>query len=163
MIEKSKKGESSVKKWNKKKAAALLFAGVALVAAVLLLAPRLLPEKTRYTPEEKQRLEILRERVPDFFGLDTEAGLKIYANERYQDKHVIAFFSGDAPGPDRDELLYHGLRGVTPEDARLILSTYDLSGVKITVIPVRGPLYSSYHGSDDATYVRQIRKLLDLE
>lgn len=107
--------------------------------------------------EAEERLEELREKAPEYFGLDTSNGLNVYVWQMARGSFSFCL----KPGGEHkwEELL--SAYGVGSADMRLILSTYDIPDEDITVIPYHNPI-SSYYYRIDSYYVPGVRKMLGL-
>lgn len=94
----------------------------------------------------KGDLDELRNSHPHFFDLPTEDGLAVYMwKTSMYSYHTCYLATMDTSGVDRP-LTFDS--GVSIKEMRNILSTYDISNEKITVIPINHP---DYHLSIDIT------------
>ena len=108
--------------------------------------------------QNNSRLDELRQKYPQYFGLDTTNGLYIYVSEFAKDLYKCQLLSG------REDFHYstediHTEGGATLEEMKAILSTYDISSDNIYVIPYVNPLSSYYYEIDDE-YFKSLKALL---
>ncbi len=108
-------------------------------------------------PDNDLSIEKLKEKYPDYFALDTTDGIYIYVSEFAQGSYKCQLLSGrdDFHYPDSD---IHTEIGATLEETKAILSSYNLSGDKLYVIPYRNMLSSYYYKIDDE-YLENLKKL----
>lgn len=112
------------------------------------------PEKTDdniVTSDED--LAALRAKYPEYFGLDTESGLKVFVAEFACDSFSCTLLSGK----DKDKTLLDisTMPGMTVGEMLSVLLTYDIPSEKIEVIPYVNPL-SSYAYNIDALYTSYV-------
>lgn len=112
------------------------------------------PEKTDdniVTSDED--LAALKAKYPEYFGLDTESGLKVFVCEFACDSFSCTLLSGK--DKDKSLLDISTMRGTTVGEMLSILLTYDIPSEKIEVIPYVNPL-SSYAYTIDALYTSYV-------
>lgn len=83
----------------------------------------------------------LREVYPEYFDLTTDKGLEVYVWQMARDSYSF----GVLPGTNREktgEELWN-LKGVSADEMKIILSTYDIDGENIIIMPFQMPV-SSY-------------------
>ena len=87
--------------------------------------------------------EYLRERNPEYFGLDDSKGLDVYVWQMAKNSYSFGLLPHDEQGRDwlAHELL--NLRGTSAEEMSVILSTYNIDENDIYIIPWQNPI-SSY-------------------
>lgn len=85
--------------------------------------------------------DALRESYPEYFDLPTAKGLEVYVWQMAQGSYSFGVLPGTNREKTFEELM--NLKGVSAEDMRQILSSYDLDREDIIVIPYQNPL-SSY-------------------
>ncbi len=98
-------------------------------------------------------LAALRAKYPEYFGLDTESGLKVFVAEFACDSFSCTLLSGK----DKDKTLLDisTMPGMTVGEMLSVLLTYDIPSEKIEVIPYVNPL-SSYAYNIDALYTSYV-------
>ena len=118
--------------------------------------------------------DYLRERYPEYFGLDDSKGLDVYVWQMAKNHYSFGLLPHDEQGRDwlAHELL--NLRGTSAEEMSVILSTYNIDENDIYIIPWQNPV-SSYLGewqiivegedTDDLNakrqaYIEHIRQML---
>ncbi len=101
----------------------------------------------------EEDLAALRTKYPEYFGLDTESGLKVFVAEFACDYFSCTLLSGK----DKNKSLMDisTMRGTTVGEMLTILSDYDIPTEKIEVIPYVNPL-SSYAYTIDALYTSYV-------
>lgn len=110
----------------------------------------------------RQKISDLRQKYPEYFDLDCKKGLKVYVWQMSGDSYSCALISG---ADERSELEIGGMKGVTIEEMRMILSTYyeardcNIEPEQIEVVPFQNPI-SSYAYEIDETYTGRVRWLL---
>lgn len=110
----------------------------------------------------RQKISDLRQKYPEYFDLDCKKGLKVYVWQMSGDSYSCALISG---ADERSELEIGGMKGVTIEEMRLILSTYyeardcEIEPEQVEVVPFRNPLSSYWYEIDDA-YKGMVRWLI---
>ncbi len=106
---------------------------------------------------ERREITALRSQYPEYFGLDTSKGLKVYVWQMAESDYSCALLSGT---DERSEIEI-GLqcKGTTIEQMRLILSTYGLEEKDIEIVPFENPI-SSYAYEIDKMYTAQVTWLL---
>ncbi len=94
-------------------------------------------------PSDAELLADLRKKVPEYFDLDTFKGLEVYVWQM----NAYSYSFGVLPGTNRNKTLEElaGLKGISAEEMRAILSTYDIPKENIAVIAWQNPI-SSYIG-----------------
>ena len=90
-----------------------------------------------------ERQLALKDIYPEYFGLSTEKGLKVYVWQMAYNDYSCGLISGNDNPDNYFELM--DLKGTTLNDMRDILSTYDIERRNITVILWQNPV-SSYIG-----------------
>ena len=105
---------------------------------------------------EQEEIASLRRDYPEYFGLDTSKGLKVYVWQMAESSYSCALISGT---DERSEIEIGMMKGVTIEQMRLILSTYGLEEKEIEVVPFHNPI-SSYWYEIDNDYKVWIRRLV---
>lgn len=108
------------------------------------------------TPEGED-LAKLKEQYPEYFGLDTESGLKVFVSEFACDTFSCVLVSGK----DKDKTLMDVsfMHSTTVEQMKAILSTYDVAPETIEVIPYVNSL-SSYWYKIDELYTSYVTFLI---
>ena len=83
----------------------------------------------------------LKEKYPEYFGLSTAKGLEVYVWQMSEK----SYYFGVMPGTNREKTFQElwNLRGVTAEEMKAILASYDIEEENVFVIPYQNPL-SSY-------------------
>lgn len=121
-----------------------------VAAAVVFLTVPKKPPEGEDPPVEDHNGELdaaseaaLREKYPEYFGLDTSEGLTVYV---WQMSQYSYSFHPTATSAQEEEP--KDLRSVTAAEMRIILSTYDLPQEKIEIVFFKHPL-SSYIGFED--------------
>lgn len=94
----------------------------------------------------------LRTAYPEYFGLDTVMGLTVYVRQEADGAYACVLLSA-ADTKSEDEIV--AMRGVTVEQMRLILSTYDVPAKWISVVPFRNPLSDDSY-EIDADYRKKV-------
>lgn len=106
---------------------------------------------------ERKEITELRAQFPEYFGLDTSKGLKVYVWQMAENDFSCALISGT---DERSELeIGIQCKGTTIEQMRLILSTYGLEEKEIEVVPFHNSI-SSYWYEIDNDYKVWIRRLV---
>lgn len=119
----------------------------------------------RVVSQEKS-LEIseLRVKYPEYFELGTFKGLEVYVWQMAESDYRFGLMQGTNREKTLDEKM--ALKGVTAEEMALILSTFDIEGKDIFVIPWPNPI-SSYMVTEemlkDPEYIDNIRARLGLD
>ena len=110
----------------------------------------------------RQKVSELRQKYPEIFDLDCKKGLKVYVWQMSGDSYSCALISG---ADERSELEIGGMKGVTIEEMRLILSTYyeardcEIEPEQVEVVPFHNPISSYWYEIDEA-YTGRLRWLL---
>lgn len=110
----------------------------------------------------REKVSELRQKYPEYFDLDCKKGLKVYVWQMSGDSYSCALISG---ADERSELEIGGMKGVTIEEMRLILSTYyeardcEIEPEQVEVVPFRNPISSYWYEIDDA-YKGMVRWLI---
>ena len=151
----------------------IIAAVVACVAVAVCFLTN--PRENNYGETDPNKLSetqiFLMSRYPEYFGLDSSEGLDVYVWQMAENHYSFGVLSHSEPM--RDWLSYDliNLKGVSVENMREILATYDIDEDDINVIPWQNPI-SSYiagywiisDGEDiDAkrnAYVESIRAML---
>ncbi len=104
-------------------------------------------------------LEKLKKQYPQYFDLNTENGLTVYAWMLEKDEYEFAIrATGDGFDPTTD---YGTLVGASTSDILTILSVYDLPAEYITVAPFDHPAYG-YTDTIDDEIIATIHRILGL-
>jgi hypothetical protein len=106
---------------------------------------------------EDDELDALRRSYPEYFDLPADKGLEVYVWQMAPNDYSFGVMAGTNLRKE-DELLWN-LRGVSAEQMRLILSTYDIAPENIEVIPFINPISSYAYEINDA-YTAFVRKML---
>ncbi len=87
--------------------------------------------------------ETLREKYPEYFELSDFKGLEVYVWQMAKDSYSF----GVLPGTNREKTFEEkmNMRGVSADEMRTILSSYDIEKSDIIIIPWQNPI-SSYIG-----------------
>ncbi len=83
----------------------------------------------------------LREKYPEYFGLDTMKGLEVYVWQIVPNSYSFGVLSGTNRSKELEELM--NMKGASASEMKAILSTYDIDESWIAVIPWQNPV-SSY-------------------
>ena len=128
--------------------------------------PEIVPTKVEKvtivpTKEDNNSSELsrLKEKVPEYFVLNTTKGLKVYVWQMAPDSYSFGLVSGTNKVAVNEELLL--LRGVSLEEMKLILSTYDVPREQITIKSYYNPI-SSYAGIFDDADIDKLYDMLGL-
>ena len=113
--------------------------------------------KAQIPAGERKEIAVLREKYPEYFGLDTSKGLKVYVWQMAEPSYSCALISG-TDGRSETEIGIQS-KGATIEEMRLILSTYELEEKEIEVVPFHNPI-SSYWYEIDKAYTARVKWLL---
>ena len=111
--------------------------------------------------QAQKRLEELRNEYPEYFDIPTEHGLEIYVWQKSRGALCFGMLPKPESGPQMSTVWI--LKPVTDiNDAKLILSTYDIAPGNVDVIPYDHPTvyYKPIRGEG---YISGIRCLLGLE
>ena len=106
--------------------------------------------------EEALDLDALREKYPEYFGLSAFKGLELYVWQMGPGVLRCGLMEGTNRNKTSEEMW--NLRGVTVEEMKLILSTYDVPSDNIFLYPFLHPA-SSYIYSITEEYRAQLREL----
>lgn len=130
--------------------------GIVAAIAAVIVASFLILRGIR----NRTRIKELRESHPQYFDL-SDYGLTVYVWRWYDGNERCMVFRGPATEVDHMTLVGESKNGVSIEDMKLILSTYDLEERNITVRLYSDPFSStvSIVGSSEE-YIRKIRKKL---
>lgn len=101
-------------------------------------------------------IERLKEKYPEYFGLDTTNGLEVYVSQFAENSYRCQLYSGMTAFLESQEMNY--VKTATLEEMKLILSTYDIPSEKIVIIPFYNPL-SSYYYKVDEEHIEKIKSL----
>ena len=104
-----------------------------------------------------EELAELKKDYPEYFGLDTSKGLKVYVWQMSNESYSCALVSGKEEKTDAE---ISKLRSVSIERMLLILSTYDVPAEQIEIVPFRNPLSSYWYEIDEA-YTQRLVWLLN--
>ena len=106
----------------------------------------------------------LREKYPEYFELGTFKGLEVYVWQMAEDDYRFGLMQGTNREKTLEELM--ALKGASPEEMALILSTFDIEDRDIFVISWQNPI-SSYMVTDDMVkdpeYISNVRNMLGLD
>lgn len=111
---------------------------------------------TRVQNYMNYNLEDLKEKYPDYFGLNAENGLKICVWQMGDTGHVCALVPG---GDTRTDFELASLKGTSIAEMKAILSTYDITKEDIEIYPFHNPLSSYMYFINDG-YREQLRNAL---
>lgn len=105
-------------------------------------------------PERKEIAE-LRTQYPEYFGLDTSKGLKVYVWQMAENDYSCALISGTDERSEAEIGIQ--CKGTTIEQMRLIYSTYDAvkNDIDVEVVPFHNPI-SSYWYEIDKDYTDHV-------
>lgn len=106
---------------------------------------------------EDSALASLRQNVPEYFDLPADKGLEIYVWQMAPDDYRFGVMAGTNLRKENEQLW--NLRGVSAEQMRLILSTYNIAPENIEVIPFINPISSYAYEINDA-YTAFVREML---
>ena len=106
--------------------------------------------------EEALNLDALRERYPEYFGLSAFKGLELYVWQLGPGVLRCGLMEGTNRNKTSEEIW--SLRGVTVEEMKRILSTYDVPADNIFLYPFLHPA-SSYIYNIDEEYRAWLREL----
>ncbi len=98
-------------------------------------------------------LATLREQCPQYFGLSVMKGLEIYVCSFAPDNFQYRIMEGTNRIKTDEEISV--LPGLTSEEVKTILATYDIGSESITIIASRNPL-SSYYYEIDGEYANKV-------
>ncbi len=115
-------------------------AAAAAIAAIWLLANP--PASPLKTPPTDAQMTQLRETYPEYFGLDTSKGLRVYVWQMAENSYDCALQAGK--DPYYDGLATLTLKGATMEEMQQIVASYfpRISREDVKVIPT-----VAYHSS----------------
>ena len=106
----------------------------------------------------------LRVKYPEYFELGTFKGLEVYVWQMAEGDYRFGLMQGTNREKTLEEKM--ALKGATAEEMALILSTFDIEGKDIFVIPWQNPA-SSYMVTEDMAkdpeYINSIRAMLGLD
>lgn len=115
------------------------------LAATLSPEPTLVVLTSVPTPELTKEplsdIDALREKYPEYFDVWDSKGLELYVWQMGENSYSFGILPGTNRVKWEDEIW--SLKGVTVEEMRLILSTYDTDRENIFIYPFQHPL-SSY-------------------
>ncbi len=108
------------------------------------------------SPYNKDYIEALKKKYPQYFGLDASRGLRVYFSQFAANSYDLYLFSAKDSEPDYQDLWEATSAEI--DEMRVILSTYDVDPAMISVTHFQHPL-SSYIGvgteiSEHTSYVR---------
>ncbi len=124
------------------------------------------------TATNRHSLAELKEAYPDCFGLSTFKGLEVYIWQMAPNSYSFSVLAGTNREKTLQELL--NMKGMSAEDMRTVLQSYDVDESEIIVIPWQNPI-SSYISEywvkekDESAesvaarrraYIEEIRKML---
>ena len=92
---------------------------------------------------DEESIAVLREKFPEYFGLDTFKGLEVYVWQMGEGSYSFGVLSGTNRIKTLEELMH--LKGATAGEMKAILSTYDIPKENFIVSPWQNPI-SSYLG-----------------
>lgn len=89
----------------------------------------------------EQTMDALEEKYPEYYGLSTFKGLEVYVWQMSKDGYSF----GILPGTNREKISQEifEMKGVSAEEKRTILASYDIDEDNIIIIPIQNPI-SSY-------------------
>jgi hypothetical protein len=106
----------------------------------------------------------LREKYPEYFEVGTFKGLEVYVWQMAENDYRFGLMQGTNREKTLEEMM--ALKGASPEEMALILSTFDIEDRDIFVISWQNPI-SSYMITDDMVkdpeYISNIRNMLGLD
>lgn len=105
------------------------------------------------TNNSKSRLEYLREKYPEYFGLDDFKGLEVYVCSFSADSYSCVVLPGTNRNKTVEEIMVQS--PVTTYDMQLILDTYDTPDNEVFVLVWHNPL-SSYTYVIDSDYIESV-------
>ena len=106
---------------------------------------------------ERKEIAELRTQYPEYFGLDTSKGLKVYVWQMAENDYSCALISGTDERSEAEIGIHN--KGTTIEQMLLILSTYDVPSEQIEIVPFENPI-SSYAYEIDKAYTARVKWLL---
>ena len=83
----------------------------------------------------------LKEKYPEYFGLSTFKGLEVYVWQMAPESYSFGLMEGTNRWKTPEELM--NLKGVSTEEMKGILSSYDIPDENVFIIPYQHPV-SSY-------------------
>ena len=95
---------------------------------------------------ERREIAALRSQYPEYFGLDTSKGLKVYVWQMSNDGYFCALLKGSDNKTDAE---LSRMKGTTIEEMRLILSTYDVASKDVEIVSFCNPISSYWYEIDD--------------
>ncbi|MBR6019809.1 MAG: hypothetical protein IK055_06285 [Lachnospiraceae bacterium] len=130
--------------------------GIVAAIAAFLVASVFIARGIR----NRNRIRELRESHPQYFDL-SNYGLTVYVWRGYDGNERCMVFSGPATEVDHMTLSNESKNGVSLEDMKLILSTYDIPESNITVRTYTNSFSSTMSFEDRGDeYIRKIRRKL---
>lgn len=114
------------------------------VTALCLLVAFLLfgcGKQAQTSGAETDEMLALKETYPEYFGLSTSKGLEVYVWQIVPNRYSFGLLPGTNREKTYEELF--GMNGVSAEEMRVILSSYDIDEEDIVIIPWQNPV-SSY-------------------
>lgn len=143
---------------------------VTIGAVVVIFAAGLMVRKLSVATASDDKLMELKSRDSRWFDLSTENGLTVCVWQSLDKDNNAVLECGLLQGlisyddPDRystRERLAMGLfGGVTPEEMKLILSTYDLEAESVSIIPWSNPASSNHVYFPSTDQMNTVKKLI---
>lgn len=137
-------------------AAAVVAVGLAVFLMTDPFAKKDPAPETAPVTAEPETLAALREKFPEYFGLDTMKGLEVYVWQMAPEVTRCGLLSGTNREKTYEELI--ALKHATLEEMQAILSTYDVPDEMISVVGYQH-LLSSYV-PPDVGYLKEFREKL---
>lgn len=110
---------------------------------------------TDYTTTESE-IAALREKFPEYFGLNTTKGLELYIWQMSPNNYSCGLMDGTNREKEESEIM--SLKPVTIVEMRLILSTYDVPRDSVFILPIQHTL-SSYKYEINDEYYQKVSKI----
>lgn len=104
-------------------------------------------------------LSELRNKYPQYFGLDTAKGLKVYVWQMAQDHYTWGLLPDKNAGYSQIRLMeLLGFTGTSTREMQVIVASYQLPDSEIVICPITMP-HSSYAYSIDDAYRQKVQTL----
>ena len=81
----------------------------------------------------------MKEEFPQYFDLGTFKGLEVYVWETEPDEYSCGVLPGTNRNKFAEEFAELANNGVTIEEMKIILSSYDITRDEIAIIPIKNP------------------------
>ncbi len=94
-------------------------------------------------PNPAISMDELKEKYPEYFDLSTFKGLEVYVWQMAPNSYFCGVMEGTNRNKTLEEMM--NLKGASVEEMKVILSSYDIAGEDIFIIPWQNPI-SSYLG-----------------